>query len=345
MNPRSAWVDYAKALGIILLVYGHVANGLSNAGIETGFKFFETIYRIIYSFHMPLFFFLSGYFFYTSLTKRGRIKLVLNKIDTIAYPYLIWSIVQGIAEVIVSNYTNGSVTYSEVFLLLWLPRAQFWFLYVLFIFFCLSTIIFSFFSKKVIILLFLLSIVFYVYPHNFSDALVFRLIKSYLVYFVFGIFFSIYFKVERLSSLFALSLLTCGFIISQYIFHYTLGLVYSDHGFESLILALFSILFIISLSLRISVSMPSMLLANIGKLSMVIYLLHVIASSGARIGLIHIVHIDSFEVHTIVGCLIGVFIPILVVMVLNKFKLKYLFSAPVCKVILFPYNHIIQRLR
>jgi fucose 4-O-acetylase-like acetyltransferase len=44
---RIAWIDVVRGLGILLVVLGH---------LETGFP-----ERIIYAFHMPLFFFLSGY--------------------------------------------------------------------------------------------------------------------------------------------------------------------------------------------------------------------------------------------------------------------------------------------
>jgi len=345
LKLRSAWVDYAKSLGIILVVYGHAARGLSNAGIESDAKLTEIINSVIYSFHMPLFFFLSGFFFYNSLIKRGGAKLVLSKVDTIVYPYLVWSIIQGISEVFLSSYTNGSLSYSEVFSLLWLPRAQFWFLYVLFIFFCVSSLVFSFFTKKVVILLFLLSIVLYAYPFDLQRESNFRLIKGYYVFFVFGIFFSIYFKIEKLSSLFSLGLLTAGFIISQYILHITLGLRYSSISYETLILSLVSILFLISLSFRISVSMPNKLLVSIGKLSMPIYILHVMASSGARIGLSRILHTDSYIIHIIVGTLVGIFIPIFVVLLANKLKFSYLFSAPINQVIVQSYNRITQRLR
>jgi fucose 4-O-acetylase-like acetyltransferase len=34
MDDRAPWVDYAKGIGIILVVYGHVSRGLFNAGLE-----------------------------------------------------------------------------------------------------------------------------------------------------------------------------------------------------------------------------------------------------------------------------------------------------------------------
>jgi acyltransferase len=58
---RICWVDNAKAIGIILVVYGHMA--------ECG----TLAKEIIFSFHMPLFFFLSGY-----LVKDKHIRLPLS---------------------------------------------------------------------------------------------------------------------------------------------------------------------------------------------------------------------------------------------------------------------------
>src|ERR1051325_2370139 len=131
MNTRNLWVDYAKAIGIVLVVYGHVVRGLLNAGILQDAEFHGLVDSVIYSFHMPLFFFLSGLFFYSSFVKRGTGGLLVNKIDTIVYPFLVWSLLQGSVEALMSRYTNGGVSFSEV-LTVWEPRQQFWFLYALF---------------------------------------------------------------------------------------------------------------------------------------------------------------------------------------------------------------------
>jgi fucose 4-O-acetylase-like acetyltransferase len=63
MQNRDHWVDYAKGLGILLVVYGHVSRGVFNAGIKVDAELFKLVDSVIYSFHMPLFFFLSGLFF------------------------------------------------------------------------------------------------------------------------------------------------------------------------------------------------------------------------------------------------------------------------------------------
>lgn len=55
---RQNWVDSAKAIGIFLVFYGHFVESIYKSGSIIAFEQF----KIIYSFHIPLFFFLSGFF-------------------------------------------------------------------------------------------------------------------------------------------------------------------------------------------------------------------------------------------------------------------------------------------
>ena len=55
---RITWIDNAKAIGIILVFYGHIIERFYNAGYNTVFS----QYKFIYSFHMILFFFVAGFF-------------------------------------------------------------------------------------------------------------------------------------------------------------------------------------------------------------------------------------------------------------------------------------------
>ena len=60
-KQRVAFLDYAKAIGIILVVLGHVINTQGNI-LPSG----KIVLQYIYSFHMPLFFlvyFLIGLYF------------------------------------------------------------------------------------------------------------------------------------------------------------------------------------------------------------------------------------------------------------------------------------------
>ena len=75
-NRRIEWIDAAKGIGIILVVLGHMT-------IPRLAKLF------IYSFHMPLFFFISGY-----LHKRNfSVKWCARKVDALIVPYWMYGVI------------------------------------------------------------------------------------------------------------------------------------------------------------------------------------------------------------------------------------------------------------
>ena len=59
---RNFIFDATKALAIWLVLLGHCIQYLSGADYHT-----DALYQFIYSFHMPLFFMVSGFFFASSL--------------------------------------------------------------------------------------------------------------------------------------------------------------------------------------------------------------------------------------------------------------------------------------
>lgn len=79
-RSRIAWVDMAKGIGITMVIAAHTSLDYTWIG------------KLINSFHMPLFFFLSGYFF--SLDKHPTFKAFLaKKTSTLLLPYAIFATV------------------------------------------------------------------------------------------------------------------------------------------------------------------------------------------------------------------------------------------------------------
>lgn len=328
LSNRDNWVDCAKGIGIILVVYGHVARGLVKAGIEVPIVFYDLTDSIVYSFHMPLFFFLSGLFFYQSFSKRGCQKLIFSKIDTIFYPFLLWSIIQGSTEVLLSHYTNGNLPLYKVFTLLWAPRAQFWFLYALFVIFVFSAIIYSYSAKKYSICIFIAAAFTYIIYDFLPELRIIAFIAKNLVFFCFGIIFTQYFNIKYFSNKTTFIISFLSFIIGQWYFHKYLSLRYTDISIASLSIALLSIIFIVSISSLLAKN-SSRIISYIGASSMSIFLMHVLAGSGTRVILNKVFHIESFTIHVLVGCIVGITAPVLVLIIIEKFKIPYILSAPV----------------
>lgn len=134
-HGRLTWIDYARGVTIILVVYRHAFEGLKESGLPVNnYMFLEYFNIFFFSFRMPLFFIISGIFVSASLKKRGVKLFIETKLRTILYPYFLWACIQLTLQLLFSAYTNGQPTVNSFLYLFYLPReiAQFWYLYALF---------------------------------------------------------------------------------------------------------------------------------------------------------------------------------------------------------------------
>lgn len=113
ISSRHLTIDIAKGLGIFLVVLGHnwiVAH-------EHG-----ELFRVIFSFHMPLFFFLSGVF----LKESGRLShFAFSKADAILKPYIVVLLCWGVLRILFSGvswsaYLSGLI-YATGNTIEWVP--------------------------------------------------------------------------------------------------------------------------------------------------------------------------------------------------------------------------------
>lgn len=89
-DERNRWLDIVKGLTIFLMILGHcIQNGNGVAYISSQAFWSDKVTIFIYSFHMPLFMLISGYFLHYSLKKRPLVKALLNKINHLLYPIII----------------------------------------------------------------------------------------------------------------------------------------------------------------------------------------------------------------------------------------------------------------
>ena len=132
LRGRVEWVDFAKGLGIFLVVFGHTLGGLSVSGVLKNSAWGDLTQRYIYIFHMPLFFFLAGIFVAQS-ARRTFQDYFLNKTSVIIYPYFLWSILAGTIQYYGSRYTNNHLSISSLLKIVFQPIDQYWFLYAIFL--------------------------------------------------------------------------------------------------------------------------------------------------------------------------------------------------------------------
>jgi acyltransferase len=102
-TSRIQWIDTCKGIGIFLVVIGHTM-------IQNNYR------GVIYSFHMPLFFFISGYLF--SIKKYSNIGEVLfSKAKSLLVPYLFFSFISIILLRILIHQPIAVTTFIKTLLI------------------------------------------------------------------------------------------------------------------------------------------------------------------------------------------------------------------------------------
>lgn len=128
------WIDYARAIGMILVVLGHAMADTVVAQSKTA----NMIFRSIYSFHMPLFFFLAGFVAVKALGVQSfeeKKTYLVRRFERLIVPYIFVGILYIPLKIVLSSEARTSVD-GCVFLEMLMgnnPHFQLWTLYVLFL--------------------------------------------------------------------------------------------------------------------------------------------------------------------------------------------------------------------
>jgi fucose 4-O-acetylase-like acetyltransferase len=326
---REAWVDYAKGIGIVLVVYGHIAWGVCNAGLQCDMARESIVNSVLYTFHMPLFFLLAGLFLKRSLSAhRGALGLTVTKLNTVAYPYMIWSLLQGGVELVFGRYKNtGAVSVQEILAFPWEPRMQFWFLYTLFWTFVICGVAFSKVPTRHQPWLLVAALIAYATKERFQHFTNLYNIANFLPFFVLGALLIDH--VERLvthcKTIFIVSLLTA--VLLEWVFHGPLGLLNRDpEHLIKLPMALACVTAVISLCAMLQ-RYNWRWLGALGAASLFIYVMHTMIGVGVRVILASGLHTQGFVQHTLTATLVALLIPLLIH---QKFRrwVRYLFEPP-----------------
>lgn len=103
-GKRSLTPDVCRGIAIFLVIWGHIIQqGLFDA--ENVWE--NPAFKFIYSFHMPLFMLISGYYFYFTCKKNNIGKIIVSRCVTLLRVILIWNsvyyILTTLFEVCVKN--------------------------------------------------------------------------------------------------------------------------------------------------------------------------------------------------------------------------------------------------
>jgi fucose 4-O-acetylase-like acetyltransferase len=304
------WLLIAKGIGIILVVIGHFHPHPSPA-------YWDSTVAAIYTFHMPLFFIISGYLFRQS--ELNYIDLIKTKTRRLLYPFVTIAVAFLLIKYLAGQFVKleSPVTADSAKKLLLDPINSYmpllWFMHALFLIFAVYPLLSSFLNNTIILFVFLT-----INTIWGNDFLVFGKALGYMPYFVVGL-------ILREKDTLSKNIINAGrrFILAPFLFYTVVFLLARSidtapecHYFIRFLLGVSGSLLVINLSYAISAFSNNNIkniLIQVGYYSMSIYLLHSPFESVIRIGFIQIFkHLQTpFELIAIIAIICGVFFPLL----------------------------------
>ena len=326
LAKRYMWVDAAKGIGITLVVIGHVLRGLVSSNLLAWSDAARFADHWIYSFHMPLFFFLSGLFLIRS-TKKPWKDFAIEKVRTLAYPYFVWSIIALSIASLLGSAVNHPFSFTDLTLILYSPIDQFWFLYVLLILSLSISALLRLPIKPWSLLLIAILIYPGILPISF-DWGVLAETSIYGIYAALGL--AVGATVDPGKFLANVDPAKLGMIAFGGLL-VSLAAGWPDLPYRAALAPLFAIdgiLAVVATSVfatKIRLAQPIVFL---GRHSLEIYVAHTIASAAVRITLLRLAHISDPALHLLLGTLAGLFFPVALAVFFQRVGFRYGFSLP-----------------
>lgn len=174
-DSNSLIINSLKGLAILLVVVGHVLQTITNE------DFSHPIFRFIYSFHMPLFMFLSG--FVTAYSPTSTASKLGKRFTRLVLPFLAWALVSFFYR----SAIQGDLDFNYFVRLFFNVDNGLWFLWVLFLIHCcyyLASVIKKYvgkFSFPIVILAVQFSVV---------SFLGLSMLRYYILFFLIGFYFN-----------------------------------------------------------------------------------------------------------------------------------------------------------
>ncbi len=175
-------ITIARGIGILLVVLGHAMKqtGVTNSVVSV-------LDQVIYSFHMPLFFVLSGFVSVKILRYskvEERVGYIKNRAVRLLIPYFVIGILYMPLKYFLSRFARNSYDFSSAWMLIFgeNPNTTMWFLYTLF---WVSVITVVFVRKRILLPVLASSAVLSALAFYFDWGI---RIPEYLFFFILGIY-------------------------------------------------------------------------------------------------------------------------------------------------------------
>lgn len=126
VKPRNIYLDIIKGIAITLVVFAHCIQFGSKFASDKSY-FDDTTFKLIYSFHMPLFMLISGYLFYNSVQKYTFKRNLKSRIYQILSPIIVWNIIRIVFNTFIrKRYFDFDIQSDIIINAFWFLWAVFW---------------------------------------------------------------------------------------------------------------------------------------------------------------------------------------------------------------------------
>jgi len=304
---RDSSFDIMKGIAILLVVLGHSVPDQASASGIASYPLY-LMRTIIYSFHMPVFFFVAGYFMHIPL-KEGFNKFVKDKFIRLMVPYFTIGLLYFPFKLALSKFANQQINAQDIWKIFIgvNPDGELWFLYCLFF----ISILMGLLVKRVNVSLLSISLLIAV----FSDVINISSISmvSSILYFQFFYVLGLYIKQYKLLDYIKSSVIVLVSIVVFSIGNYVLLLDVNMFKILNIITAIsgINITYYVANQIHNRVGWYNSLLIFLGTVSMDIYIFSDIVKIPFRIllwsklGLYYEAFIVCFVASTIVSIFIG----------------------------------------
>lgn len=325
---RLDWVDYARGVAIIFVVFRHTMVGLYRSDVAVP-GFLYQIQEFTVNFRMPVFFMLSGIFLSRAMNKNSQKNNFKKKAGTLLYPYLLWTFIFISFQILFSDYTNASRTAYDYLNILLQPRKldHMWYLLALFTTSSLYILSYSYIKKRVVQLT--AGIILHFLSFWLKEYSLFSDLCYYYIFLILGVYISdalLLSQHQNKKNFLKYTLLILPLFLTGQLY----WLNYAEDNFYimplALVIILIACIFFYYFCRWAREMNIATFLITIGRHSLYIYILHILVISGFRILCVKFLSVDNPYFLVSGSLALGILIPILAYKSLNKYGFDKLFA-------------------